>query len=162
MMDNQTLIEMLMCNEMTYKYFGGVMACDNLPKNKVEGKKYFIINSEKRESGKYGHWIVLFFSSSGCEFFDSLAKKIDSYDQLILDFIMNNCTGSVSYNDVQLQPTESNKCGKYCLFFIYVRCKGESFLDSLAYFKTNLNENDVLVDQFFESLKKFKNPFCLL
>ena len=138
------------------------MACDDLPFKKVEGEKYFIINSEKRKTGKNGHWIVLFFSSHGCEFFYSLAKKLHSYDKLILEFVKNNCTGSISYNDIRLQAPDSDKCGKYCLFYTHVKCKGESFVDILAYFKANLDENEKLVDQYFQSLKKFKNPFCII
>ena len=159
-MENTTLTELLLSNKTTNKNYGGVFSCDSLPTKKVLKNKYYIVNTERINSTRVGHWVVLYFRADSCEFFDPLANKIQEYNKLIVDFMRKNCSGKLSYSTVQIQANSSDKCGQFCLFFCYMRCEGESFEHILGYFEAhNLLKNDSIIERLYRGLVKFKNPF---
>ncbi len=126
----------------------------------MDGKKYYIINTEKKNSQHVSHWIVLYFQFGNCDFFYPLGNNINHYDQLIYQFMYNNCTNNFSYSTVPIQGPNSVKCGQFCLFFCYARCKEESFKSIVAYFETKtISQNDSIMETFYNWLIKYKNPF---
>ncbi len=64
-MDSETITEILLNDEVTNHCYSGVMSCDSLPKNVASGNKYYIFNTETKDSGCVGHWIVLYFNING-------------------------------------------------------------------------------------------------
>ncbi len=135
-MDSETLTDILLSNEVTNPYYGGVMAYDSLPTFDINGQKYYIINSETKMSHIMGYCIVQYFNFGKCDFFDSLANNINYYNNLIYKFMSNNCFYKFSYSTVKIQASTSDKCGQFCLFFCYARYNKETFKDILAYFET--------------------------
>jgi hypothetical protein len=93
----------------------------------------YILNSDDR--GLPGtHWLALFVTSQGkVEFFDPLAKTPSHY-KLMLDCL---------YNTEVIQPSGSELCGLYVLFFLYWRCRGFSMNQITDSF--NGSNNDALV-----------------
>ncbi len=71
-MDSKTLTDILLSNEVRNPYYGEVMACDSLQTLQISGDKYYIINTETKNSYKVGHWIVLYFHVGKYDFFDPL------------------------------------------------------------------------------------------
>ncbi len=159
-MDSQILTDMLLSNEVIYPCYGGVIACDSLQTYKINRDKYYIINTETKNSHIVGHWIVLYFYFGKCDFFDPLANNINYYNNLIYKFMNNNCSFKFSYSTVKIQASNSDKCGQFCMLFCYARCNKETFKDILAYFETeNISENDLIVRNFYNGLVKHKNLF---
>ncbi len=67
-MDNNTLTNILLNNEVTHPHYGGVVAFDLLPSFHVDGKKYYIINTEMKHLQHVGHWIILYFHFGNGDF----------------------------------------------------------------------------------------------
>ena len=57
-MDTKTLTLLLSKDKKTKKYFKGVMPRDYLP-SQLEKKAMYVINSQRSDEKKSGHWILL-------------------------------------------------------------------------------------------------------
>ncbi len=108
-MDSETITEILLNDKVTNRYYGGVMSCDSLPQKAVSGNKYYIINTETKDSGLVEHWIVLYFNINECDFFDPLSRTIKQYNQFIFEFMYNNFLQKLSYSTKKIQAPESDK-----------------------------------------------------
>lgn len=147
---------------VTEKYFGGVVACDELPQRILKNNQpiAFIINTDpKTLPGQ--HWLAVFITEkrSG-EFFDSYGNPPDYkyFPKSIYRFLQRNCV-KISYNTRQVQDLFSTTCGQHCLFFLLQRCKGNSFTDIIhSMYSDDLRKNDVLVSRFVKKLPHHHHP----
>ena len=103
--------------------FGGVYAANKL--NIIKTPSFNILNTD--EFGKKGkHWIAMYINTDTCEFFDSLGKTPKYYHKYWHDFLIEKA-GKYYYNNEQLQHSNSDLCGKYCIYYIIMRSQGVSF-----------------------------------
>ncbi len=89
-MDSKTITEILLDDTVTNRYYCGVMSSDSLPKTIASCNRYYIINTETKDSEHVGLCIVLYFNINGCDFLDPLARTIQQYNQFIFDLMHNN------------------------------------------------------------------------
>ena len=144
------------------KYFGGVVACDELPERIPSNDRAvaFIVNTDpKALPGQ--HWLAVFITEkrSG-EFFDSYGNPPDyrHFPKSIYKFLQRNCV-KITYNARPVQDMFSTTCGQHCLFFLLHRCRGHSFTDVICSMYTDdLRKNDVLVSRFVKNLPQHSRP----
>ena len=63
---------------------------------------------------------------------------------------MNESCATWMYNDVELQPPESNVCGYHVIAFCLSRINNMSHYDYISMFSDNLTLNDFLVTKWLE------------
>jgi hypothetical protein len=69
------------------------------------------------------------------EFFDSFGLPIENYDG-VEEFFRVQKPSKVISNTIQIQSSESDACGYYCIYYGYSRANGESMelvLNNLSY-----------------------------
>lgn len=99
------------------------------------------------------HWLA-FYKSKGqkyIDFFDSFGLPIEFYGLEFISFI-NSHGGFVRYNNEQLQSNLSNYCGMYCLYFLFHRHAGVTFVNILNNFNLNKKSNDMIVKKFWDEM----------
>src|SRR5438874_1815188 len=100
-----------------------------------------IVNNEPSNlSG--GHWIA-FYKEKSCtlEFFDSLARPLETYDKDIQDFA-RNVGNKLIYNINVLQEPNTTTCGGFCLYYLIHRSRAVTFTDIVKSFNMkNLSFN---------------------
>lgn len=106
----------------------------------------YIVNNQP--SHMYGqHWVSMYlYDNDKCLFFDSFGKDLLYYKhfrQFVHDHI-----SMYQYCPVALQKTQTNSCGKYCLYFSFLLSKGFSFKDIISNFTSNLAQNEIMVNHF--------------
>ena len=152
-MDENELTRLLRNNSITSPYFCGVLSHDELNMLPTPDEGFYICNSDHSQ-GPGKHWLAIgwFQHGQSTEFFDSLAKEPSSYHANIENFLL--CKGhSYKYSKKRIQSTVSIKCGEFCVFYAYHRCKGYSFEQILSMFSaTNLVLNDIVVERFVNNM----------
>ena len=127
----------------------GISPIDKLPKITTPKSLYFINTDPAFLPGE--HWVCVFFpeKNSPPEFFDSLGRAPTYYSKNIIHFLGSR----YMYNSIRLQPPQTSTCGLYCLYFLYHRIRGFSFLEILESFSKNLQHNDVVVIDFYRGFE---------
>ena len=152
-MNEQELTHLLMNNATTAPFFCGVLSHDELNMLPTPAEGFYIVNSDD-SSGPGKHWLAIgwFKHGQSTEFFDSLAKEPQSYHTNIENFLL--CKEKpYKYSKMRIQSSVSIKCGEFCIFYAYHRCKGYSFEQILSVFSsTNLLLNDCIVERFVNSM----------
>ena len=146
-METSEIYASLSTNTLTKNCIGGVIPIDQLPiKNHVKynmhGLKFFVVNLDRSDQPG-SHWVAImisplptvhneYFDSYGCE----PVKELKSY--LGSNFIMNT---------KQLQSETSTICGQWCMYYIWLRCRGHTLWDIIKHFKNKtLAWNDMFVN----------------
>jgi len=147
-LSTEDLEKFLFSDVLLYQNVEGVFAMDKLPMEK-NSKKCFIVNTDPSFlPGK--HWIAVFIPSNSLpEFFDSLGRSPSHYSEKILNFLLNKNSEGFVYNCKRLQGPQTSTCGLFCLYFLYFRIRGYSFVDILERFGLNLNHNEYIVTEFY-------------
>jgi hypothetical protein len=143
-MNTIELIQFCVKDPHINKYFGGVMAADQLPMIVYEKPKLYIVNTDKSgESGQ--HWICI-FTSDVPEYFDSLGKY--PHQTEFINFLHVNGP-SYWINTRRVQDYNTNTCGLFCLFYSYLRCRNYSYDQIMSMFYHNLQLNEYMVKCFY-------------
>ena len=125
------------------RYYGGVVAIDQLPKH-ISKPSIYIVNSDP--AGLPGrHWYAVFFSDVN-EHFDSAGF----YPSKALEIELTAHGPRFLYNVNRVQAFHSDTCGLFCLFYCYFRCRGYSFSEIMKMFSENLHINEHLVKYFYK------------
>jgi len=95
-----------------------------------------------------GHWLAMFkISDTQVEFFDSYGHPPQSYG------LSANPYYDLISSQQQLQSTNSNVCGHYCIWFLLSRAVNKSYEEILKMFSTtNLVANDNIVRELVTRL----------
>ena len=104
--------------------FGGVYSFDEIP-NVLQPDHFYVFNTAP--SWHPGaHWVSV-YAGYHVEFFDSLARNVtlEQFREILKDRYNSNSTTPV-------QHPLSSACGYYCLFYIFMRCRGMP-LDCIEY-----------------------------
>ena len=100
--------------------FGGVFACDRLPR--YADKKSYIINLDPAHK-EGSHWVAVFFdrTTGSVDYFDSYGLKPKNVH--IIRFLKRNSVFK-HYNLHTYQSPCSVICGQYSLYFLFHRSHG--------------------------------------
>lgn len=123
-------------NAILRPFFGGVIGLDSLKGIKKQGRQTFFVVNVDKTSSVGSHWFTVLRVAKGhFELFDSLGVSQEQVRDR-LGRIAGNC----SFNTARFQAPGSTTCGKFSVFFAFVRlCNhDESFHEVIAtYFKVN-------------------------
>ena len=138
-MDTVQLLKILKSDPVVQECFNGVYARDMLPHIAKEG--CYVCNTDK--SDKPGsHWVAMYIEDNRCEYFDSYG--FPPLFSEFSDFLSHNVQ-RWTYNDVQIQSTDSDVCGHYCVLYLMYRCRGMCMKDFVSLFSSNHKTNDDIV-----------------
>ena len=148
-MESLVLHEACMNDEFICKYYKGIYARNELCFIQVEKPALYIVNTAHAFES-YGHWIVLFISDNDqVEIFDSLAKELSDRHINIVNFV-KRLNKVYVFSNKRIQSSLSTKCGWFCLYYAYFRCRNILFNSILNHFcGTNLELNDKIVIDFY-------------
>ena len=127
--------------------FVGVFPADKLPKIK-QYPVCLIMNTHT--SDKPGeHWVAVYINENGFgEYFDSYG--LPPLIKYFTDFLDNNCPNGWTYNTKTIQWLTSINCGKYCVFYLWLRDIDISTYNIMRIFSTlNQQLNDDVIDEFY-------------
>ena len=112
-------------NKLGIKHFRGVYSRDNLPA-KMNKKECGIINLDS-QIGPGTHWVCYRNIDRYCEYFDSFGLPMP---EEVLTYLS---TGGkqIIYSHDEIQERNSVLCGYWCLYFLYERQRGISFLNTI-------------------------------
>ena len=122
-MNTKQLYQALIFNKYTNECFNGVYSLDTL--EDIEAKPKLIICNTDPSNKPGKHWVLFYFEKDNVEFFDSLGKSIDNYGIEFLRFA-RKFAKTISQSQLRVQAKNTDTCGQYCLYYAYLRCKGNS------------------------------------
>ena len=136
---------------MTKKKFGEVYAFNTLPFSHLSNivDKYFMVNYDP-DTHEGSHWVVLHIDwKNGNEYFDSYGQPplLKVFEKFLREKSLAQSK--------RIQHPMSIVCGQYCLFFIYMRCKGWCMKKILSLFTSKEEHsliNDVMINSAVEKL----------
>lgn len=126
------------------KNFAGVFPRDFLININMKPTSGIIVNTDSsKEKGE--HWIAIFIGQD-CkgEYFDPFG--IPPLHEDFQKFLNKNCKNGWTYNSFTVQHQNSTSCGKFCIFYLKNKFKGETFIDIISKFSVNLKINEKLVN----------------
>lgn len=139
-------------NKFTKKNFCGVKALDELPRKRISSVCNFIVNTNRSDQPGE-HWIAIHVPKTGrIEYFDSYG--LPPYHTEFYKFFKLNRRKFV-FNNHRIQSDQSQKCGKFALYFIYFRARNRHLNKfSRLFNKKNLIENDRIIDKLYSEILK--------
>ena len=150
-MNTAELQNFMLKDKYISKYYGGVLASDQLPIFVRNKPKIFIVNTD--ESFKPGlHWTVIYIDEKVPEYFDPLG---DQPIEVFQDFLILNGL-KYKINTKKVQSSLSSLCEMYCLFYAYFRCRDYSMNQILNVFRDNLLINDIIASYFYKFINKIQ------
>lgn len=101
----------------------GAFHADHIPSHLPLGTGIIVNTDPVRLPGR--HWVAFFLNQRNTlECFDSFGRSPSTYLIYIGQFMKRFS----NINEKQLQSTETNVCGQYCLLFLMCRCRGLSIV----------------------------------
>ncbi len=149
-MNNYQLHAIASSHYHTRYTFREVVAADTLPIYISSYPCFYICNKDKFGE-KGSHWIALLFThpAAASEMFDSRCFGLGHYSEEIKQCLQNNGNGQIKTNHIPYQPSHTDSCGMYCLWFADMRNRNISFDATLALLSpSNLEANDSIVCRF--------------
>jgi len=151
-MDTQELLAAM--NEIniltkTFSY-NFVVANDEISTVNKKPPFFIIQNTGNADTPGY-HWVMWLKinHSTTLTYFDSFAKSPQFYE-LNLPF---NTKTKIQRNKYEIQHSESNLCGNYCLYVMYNILEKRKFEDIILDFSpSTLRNNDRIVSNFYDNL----------
>ena len=139
------------------KIYKGSYSIAELPKLKINDKKFIIIVNTSNNFNRMGHWISLFINKRGkCIYFDSLNEPVIKE---IKTFIKKQSCNKIITIKKQIQSTFSLTCGLYSLFFtLYLSYS--SFTKFIKLFKNDTIYNDKVICYLTKHLFKQVKNIC--
>ena len=138
-MNELQIVNYLNSDRYTSKHFVGVFARDEIIKQILKPGLY-VVNTDI-SSGPGIHWVCIYVNSNQVDYFDSLGLPPDNF----LNFLRRQ-KKKYLYSTKQLQSTQSDVCGDYCILYAYFKCRGYSLLDFVNLFTNYVDYNDLMVE----------------
>ena len=113
----------------------------NIVKNNVG---FIVINNE--------HAIAVYITDETIDVLDPLGPTNVTTFGPICEFLAIHLPCKRLRMNSKLQSDSSNNCALFCLLFLFMRCHGHSFQDVLNTFNCDLEENDKIVKNMFQSI----------
>ena len=137
------------------KEFGGVKAADEISTVNGNIPPFFIFNTDPAHLPGT-HWVAMYVNNNVPEFFDSIGKP-PSYYHKSFEYLLVNRGPAYRYNSQRLQGRDSEMCGQYCVYYVWMRNRGYSMKEIVNSFSENLAHNDKIVSQFYNKLLRRVN-----
>lgn len=148
-LSNLQLKCMIACDSLMRDKIIGVFPADQI--RKLESNEGLIINT--KPSGHEGeHWLSVYNTGDHVEVFDSFAL---ASNKIFINF--QKLAGSLYINKISIQCSDSNVCGYYSVFYLFLKVRNISFQDFLDLFSPMCEMNDAFVIRFI----KRTFPLCL-
>ena len=146
-MNTLQLKEAVEQDKSAQQQFRGVFPSDLLPEEVTEYPSVYIANVDP--SSKAGsHWVAFYFTKDKKgEFFDSYGQSPELYTDIFKDVLQDN-SQEWTLNRRELKSMNSRVCGQYCVFYVILRCRGNSMEAVVRRFSNNKQLNDGFVDEF--------------
>ena len=77
------------------------------------------------------HWLLFYFDGRVVEMFDSLGRDVGDYDPRLGQYLRRHAD-EIRRLTRRVQPEGSDACGHYCLYYAYMRCRGNSMRSIVA------------------------------
>src|SRR5271167_799434 len=117
-MNSIELNEALIRNSVTRHYYQGIYRPKDVPRTFKEYPCFIIVNTVNAKRGQ--HWLVFFYITPFyLEIFDSLGFNLNKYNDITK--CLQKQQGTIVFNSVVLQDSDSQTCGAHCLFFVYIK-----------------------------------------
>jgi hypothetical protein len=129
-MNTNQLYSALKNNPTTKSYFCGIYSYDTLLFIKKKPKLIICNTDPSYKSGE--HWVLFFFNKFSVDFFDPMGKDLNYYGNNFIIFVKKFANYYICNGRVQ--PINSSFCGKYCLYYAFLRCKGFTMYEILHNF----------------------------
>lgn len=132
-------------------FYLGCFSSNNYPK-KMKKYNFFIVNKDASFE-KGSHWMCVYKGEKEIEFFDSCGGN----EEFVKSFLKFSKTMVCVFNETPLQPSTSNSCGEFCIYFAHKRLlnKDQSFGNVLnRSFTLNKEKNNEKVVKFCQNLLK--------
>ena len=146
-MNGREILNYLLKDSISLSKFRGIYAIDKLNFKLPDAESFFVCNTD--ESYKKGkHWVIIYINSDKnvVEYFDSLGKK----PAIRFKSFMRQDNRYILYSHKKLQGVYSESCGFFCLYFVYLRCRGVDYKSLLNSFSKSLNANEKYVTDFIK------------
>lgn len=166
-MDNIEIERYARRNKWIKKHFLGCFSPQQLPKQKISKSPFILITNY---CGGVGcHWNCIFGKRRERR---GLRGEREDIEEGLLEYFCTSGTPSyllqpdinaflkrqklkITHSKVKIQHKNSKLCGKFCLLYAALRCKGVSLKKILSLFKRrNLKKNDVIVNKMFNKVFK--------
>ena len=151
LLDGQTIINKIVANanQETLNAFYDVRAVDDLPKFIPHYPIFIIVNTHtKNLPGQ--HWLVIFIDKyKHGEIFDSLALPVSYY----IGRWLNQFTRKWKRNNLAYQHPLTTSCGAFAIYYVLKRLNTSCQERVLKTFKDNTFMNEMIVMNFYHSLK---------
>lgn len=131
------------------KIFKGVVAIDQLNFNNIRKPSAFVVNTDPSyRSGE--HWFAIIFPKYGqIEYFD--AYGLSPINKEIREIWLTNKNKFI-INRNKIQSINSTNCGKYAIFYIYLRARNIPIKKIKHFFSNDKLYNDKFIDKLFNKL----------
>jgi hypothetical protein len=131
------------------------LSCDRVLRRRVTAHvgvrpRTFIVNTDTCDPGG-SHWVAFHFPLVGpAEFFDSLGNAPKTYHLCFANFLIVNYGPQYYYCSFQIQPDDTDTCGRYCLYYFNWRHRGRELPDIVKDFSSvDLNGNEDKILRFY-------------
>ena len=139
-------------DKFTRKLFTKVLPFDHLPITYINPPAAFIVNTgHSTTDGE--HWVVIFLGRNKrvVEYFDPYAMK--PLNKEIYLFAKANRRRLI-HNKKKIQHPLSINCGKFCIFYLYLKARGFTMRKIVNFFMRKLNYNDKIISNIFKKINK--------
>ena len=124
-----------------YKQFYGIYTRDTLPKA-LDRPSGIVVNLDTIK-GEGTHWVAIYFTEHGVEYFDPLGFPPTKSD--IIEFLITHTEEDILFNSYPVQDLNSSSCGLFCVYFLERRFSGWSYCSILSSFASTPIINELLV-----------------
>ena len=97
------------------------------------------------------HAVAVYICENTIDIMDPLGFQSSEAFQPICTFLANHLPGKILRIASRIQSDFSDKCAKFALVFLYLRCTGYSFQSALQLYNLDYVKNDEKVDALFKS-----------
>ncbi len=139
-MNTDEITSCLQGHALTKECFRGVFPADCFPDKLRPLPGACVVNSHP-QSGPGQHWLAFYQTQdNSVDFFDSFGRPLSFYNfETDKHVVQQNC---------QIQSDWSDNCGKFCMFFIFMRSSGYSYASVIDMFKENHEANEEMIEDF--------------
>lgn len=97
-----------------------------------------------------GHAVAVYITDISIDLFDPLGISNSRIFSPICFFLKNHLPCKKLNINSKIQSEKSSNCAKFCLIYLYLRCKKFSFQETVRLFSCKISENDEIVADLFK------------
>lgn len=131
--------------------YQGCYAADGLPKKKVAGTSYYVVNmQDKNKPGN--HWMCIIKEKDKIYFIDPFGFPPNNY----ISSWLHSRKLPIYYNDKDLQAFNASSCGYWCCYFIINHYLGIKIPVLINSFQKGVQDDENRLEYFFSKFRMKK------